>query len=175
LAACPPSHPVDNREGHWVHITAVKYFIYSESLHPNQLKERAPEHAFLYRAYLPDHTIAFPRWSSVWRCGIASVVPAIGERVWGVVFEITPEDLKILDQYGDEVPHGAFRHSMINVCPEHEDDQAAVKEMAATHIAKPAGKFTPKDHYIDFVIAGVKHWKLPEVCLEWWEAQRPPA
>jgi gamma-glutamylcyclotransferase len=152
----------------------VKYFIYSENLHPNQLKERAPEHSFLYRAYLPDHTLAFPRWSTVWRCGMASVTPSVGDRVWGVVFEITPEDFKILDQYGDEVPQGAFRHSTINVCPEHEPEQGARKEMVTTHIAKPAGKFKPKDHYIDFVVAGLKHWKLPDECLEWWEAQRPP-
>lgn len=152
----------------------MKYFIYSETLHPNQLKERAPEAVFQYRAYVPDHTLAFPRWSSQWRCGLASLIPCPGERVWGVVFEITPEDLKILDQYGDEVPPGAFRHSTINVCPEHEVNQAPWKEMVTTHIAKPAGKFKPKDHYIDFVLAGLKHWKLPQECLDWWEGQRPP-
>jgi gamma-glutamylcyclotransferase len=151
----------------------VKYFIYSETLHPKQLKERAPEHVFLYRAYVPDHTLAFPRWSSQWRCGIASLVPAAGERAWGAVFEITQEDLKILDQYGDEVPAGSFRHSTINVCPEHEDDQLPQKEMATTHIAKPAGKFKPQDNYIDFVIAGLKQWKLPQECLDWWNDQRP--
>jgi gamma-glutamylcyclotransferase len=151
----------------------VKYFIYSETLHPNQLKERAPEHAFLFRAYLPDHTVGFPRWSSQWRCGIASVVPSMGDRVWGAVFEITPEDLKVLDLYGDEVPPGAFRHSTINVIPEHELDEVSAKQMVTTHIAKPAGKFAPKDHYIDFVLAGLKHWKLPPECLDWWQAQRP--
>ena len=155
-------------------IPDVKYFIYSESLHPTQLKERAPEHKFLYRAYVEDHTLAFPRWSSQWRCGIASLVPSVGDRVWGVVFDITQEDLKILDQYGDEVPPGSFRHSTINVCPEHEADQASVKEMVTTHMAKPAGKFKPQDHYLDFVIAGLKHWKLPQECLDWWESERPP-
>lgn len=166
---------LDKREHHWLQVIPVKYFIYNETLHPNQLKERAPEHSFLFRAYLPDHTLAFPRWSTVWRCGIASVVPSVGDRVWGVVFEITPEDLKILDQYGEEVPAGAFRHSTINVCQEHEEDQRPVKEMVTTHIAKSAGKFKPKEHYIDFVIAGLKHWKLPDEYIEWWEAQRPPA
>jgi gamma-glutamylcyclotransferase len=151
----------------------VKYFIYSETLHPNQLKERAPEATFLYRAYVPDHTLAFPRWSSQWRGGLASIVPSLGDRVWGVVFEITQEDLKILDQCGDEVPAGSFRHSTINICPEHEADQTPQKEMVTTAIAKPAGKFKPQDHYIDFVMIGLKHWKLPQECLDWWEDQRP--
>ncbi len=152
----------------------MKYFIYSETLNPKQLQERAPEHVFLYRAYLQDHTIAFPRWSSQWRGGIAGIVPSVGERVWGVVFEITQEDLKILDQYGEEVPPGSFRHSTINVCPEHEIDQAPRKEMVTTHIAKQAGKFKPMDHYIDFVVTGLRHWKLPQECLDWWDAQRSP-
>ena len=82
---------------------------------------------------------------------------------------------EILDQYGDEVPPGAFRHSTINVCPEHEEDQPARKEMVTTHIAKPAGKFKPKDHYIDFVLGGLAHWKLPDECLDWWKAQRAPS
>lgn len=152
----------------------MKYFIYSETLNPRQLKERAPEHVFVYRAYLQDHTIAFPRWSSQWQCGIASIVPSPGDRVWGVVFEITQEDLKILDQYGDEVPPGSFRHSLINVCLEHEEDQTPRREMVTAHVAKQAGKFKPQDHYIDFVVAGLTHWKLPQECLDWWDAQRPP-
>jgi len=45
--------------------------------------------------------------------------------------------------------------------------------MVTTHVAKPAGKFKPQDHYIDFVIAGIKHWKLPQECIDWWEDQRP--
>src|SRR2546425_5618108 len=101
-------------------VAPVKYFIYSETLHQNQLKGRAPEATFLFRAYLPDHTLTFPRWSSQWRCGLASITPSVGDRGLGVVFEITPEDPKIIHQYGDEVPSGAFRHCTINVYPEHE-------------------------------------------------------
>lgn len=151
----------------------MKYFIYSETLHPSQLKARAPEATFLHRAYVPDHTLAFLRWSSQWRCGLASITPSVGDRVWGAVFDITQEDLKLLDQYGDEVPAGAFRHSTINVYPEHEEGQLSAKEMVAAHIAKPAGKFKPQDHYIDFVLVGIKHWQLPQECADWWESQRP--
>ena len=104
---------------------------------------------------------------------MASLTPSVGDRVWGVVFDITQEDLKILDQYGDEVPANAFRHSTINVYPEHEEGQTPAKEMVTTHAAKPAGKFKPQDHYIDFVLAGIKHWKLPQECIDWWEDQRP--
>ena len=82
----------------------MRVFLYADNLNPSQLKRRAPEHKFLFKAYLPDHTIHFCRFSSQWRCGLASITPSQGERVWGVVFELTDEDLKILDTFEGEVP-----------------------------------------------------------------------
>ena len=146
----------------------MRVFIYAENLNPTQLKRRAPEHQFLFKAYLPDHTIHFPRFSSQWRCGLASVTPSPGERVWGAVFELTDEDLKILDAYDGEVPEGAFRHLEVTVMTEDEQ-----KELVTTHAANPIGKFRVKDDYLNFVTKGVTHWGLPEECLETWELFRP--
>ena len=146
----------------------MRVFIYADNLNPTQLKRRAPEYQFLFKAYLPDHTIHFPRFSSQWRCGLASVTPSPGERVWGAVFELTDEDLKILDAYDGEVPEGAFRHLEVTVMTEDEQ-----KELVTTHAANPIGKFRVKDDYLDFIRKGVKHWDLPEECLETWELFRP--
>ena len=146
----------------------MRFFLYADNLNPTQLKRRAPEHKFLFKAYLPDHTIGFPRFSSQWRCGMASVLPSQGERVWGIVVELTDEDLKILDSFEEEVPEGAYRHLEANVLK--EDDQ---KELVITHAAHPIGKFKVKDHYLDFVAKGVKHWELPDECREMWDLFRP--
>ncbi len=145
----------------------MRFFVYADNLNPSQLKNRAPEHQFLFKAYLPDHTINFPRWSSQWRGGLASVTPSAGERVWGIVLEITEEDLKIMDVLDNEVPEGAYRHLEATVMT--EDDQ---KELVTFHAGTSIGKFKPKPHYIDWVIKGVKHWELPEECVEMWEFLR---
>lgn len=146
----------------------MRFFVYADNLNPSQLKKRAPEHQFLFKAYLPDHTINFPRWSSQWRGGLASVAPSAGERVWGIVLELTEEDLKIMDLLDNEVPEGAYRHLEATVMT--EDDQ---KELVTFHAGATIGKFKPKPHYIDWVIKGVKHWELPEECVEMWEFLRP--
>ena len=142
----------------------MKFFIYADNLNPTQLKRRAPEHKLLFKAYLPDHTIQFGRWSSQWRCGLATVVPSQGERVWGIVFEVTEEDLKELDKFDGDLPEGAFRHLEANVITEEGQ-----KELAITHAAHSIGKFKAKPHYLDWIIAGVKHWNLPDECLEMWQ------
>ncbi len=146
----------------------MHFFLYADNLNPIQLKRRAPEHKFVCTAYLPDHTIQFCRWSSQWRCGLASIAPSPGEQVWGAVFEITGEDLKILDEFEEEVPQGAYRHVPVTVITEGDE-----KMLVTTHAATPIGKFKPKEHYLEWVTKGVKHWKLPEACVDMWRACMP--
>ena len=146
----------------------MKFFLYADQLNPAQLKRRAPEHKFLHVATLADHTIKFCRWSSQWRCGLASIVPSPGEHVWGGVFELTDEDLTIMDEFEQDVPQGAYRHLQVNVVT-----AAGEKELVTTYAATPIGKFKPKDHYLDWVLKGVKQWALPEDCIQQWEAYRP--
>jgi gamma-glutamylcyclotransferase len=152
----------------WEPTETMKLFVYADNLNPTQLKRRAPEHKFVEKAYLPDHTLHFCRWSSQWRCGLGSITPSQGDKVWGVILEITDEDLKILDEFEGEVPQGAFRHLQVTVVTE-----AGEKVLVTTHAATPIGKFKPKEHYLDWVIKGVTHWKLPQECLEQWQGFRP--
>lgn len=146
----------------------MKFFFYADNMNPAQLKKRAPEHQFVCQAYLPDHTIQFCRWSTMWRCGLASVMPSPGERVWGIVVEITEEDLKILDEFEGDLPPGAFRHLSATVVTDQDE-----KVLVTTHTATSIGKFKPKDHYLDWVMKGVAHWKLPDECVEMWKLSRP--
>jgi gamma-glutamylcyclotransferase len=46
------------------------------------------------------------------------------------------------------------------------------KEFVTTHVAQSIGKFKAKEHYLDWIIAGVKHWKLPDECLDMWDLLR---
>jgi len=146
----------------------MKFFLYADHLNPVQLKRRAPEHRFLYLATLADHTIKFCRWSSQWRCGLASIVPSPGEKVWGGVFEVTDEDLKLMDEFEQDVPQGAYRHLQVTVL-----NEAGSKELVTTYAANPIGKFKAKDHYLDWVMKGLTQWKLPQEAVQQWEWYRP--
>jgi gamma-glutamylcyclotransferase len=148
--------------------SSMKFFLYGDHLNPTQLKRRAPEHQFLMLATLPEHTIKFCRWSSQWRCGLASVTPSPGEQVWGGIFEVTDEDLKLMDRFEDDVPPSAFRQVQVTVLSETGD-----KMPVTTYAATPIGKFKPKAHYLDWVMKGLKHWKLPEEAIETWKSYAP--
>ncbi len=148
--------------------TLMKFFLYGDHLNPTQLKRRAPEHQFLMRASLPEHTIKFCRWSSQWRCGLASVTPSPGEQVWGAVFEVTDEDLKLMDLFEEDVPPSAFRQVQVTVLTE-----AGEKILVTTYAATPIGKFKPKAHYLDWVMKGLRHWKLPDEAIDIWKSFAP--
>jgi len=135
----------------------MKFFLYGDHLNPTQLKRRAPEHQFLKLATLPEHTIKFCRWSSQWRCGLASVT-----------FEVTDEDLKLMDLFEEDVPPSAFRQVQVTVLTE-----AGEKIPVTTYAATPIGKFKPKAHYLDWVMKGLKHWKLPEEAIDMWKSFAP--
>jgi gamma-glutamylcyclotransferase len=146
----------------------MKFFLYADNLNPSQLKRRAPEHKPIGKAYLPDHTVQFCRWSSQWRCGLPSVIPSPGEKVWGMIFEITDEDQKLLDEFEGDVPEGAFHHVEVTVITDTDE-----KTLVTTYAANPIGKFKPKEHYIEWVVKGLKHWKLPDDYIELWKSYLP--
>lgn len=47
------------------------------------------------------------------------------------------------------------------------------KELVTTYAANPIGKFKPKDHYLDWVLKGLRQWKFPENVIQQWESYRP--
>jgi gamma-glutamylcyclotransferase len=95
-------------------------------------------------------------------------VPSQGEKTWGGVFELTDEDVNIMDQFEQDVPQGAYRHLQVTVSAANGE-----KELVTTYAANPIGKFKPKDHYLDWVLKGLKQWKLPEEVIQEWESYRP--
>jgi len=78
------------------------------------------------------------------------------------------EDVKLLDQFEEDVPPEAFRHVQVTVL-----NEAGEKLLVTTHAANPIGKFKPKDHYLDWVLKGLKHWKFPQEVIDQWESYRP--
>ena len=68
------------------------YFAYGSNMDWDQMRTRCPSAAFVGIARLPDHRLAFTRFSKTRKCGVADVVPAKGQSVWGAVFSIDERD-----------------------------------------------------------------------------------
>jgi hypothetical protein len=76
----------------------VLYFAYGSNLDPAQMRLRVPEARHVGKARLEDYRFCFPVWSRIRQSGLISVEPSVGDKVWGVLYEVRDGDFLRLDQ-----------------------------------------------------------------------------
>ena len=147
------------------------YFAYASNLDPQQMQERCPGHRVVGLASLHDHRIAFPRFSERWGGGTASPVHAHGQQIWGVVFDISDEQMAVLDSHedfrsaGDQ--HNAYDRETVTVDVVRPDDGSVPRRVrAATYVARPSNPQPPSRRYMDAILRGAAHHRLPEDYIE---------
>jgi len=143
------------------------YFAYGSNLEPNQMLARCPQHRVVGLAVLRDHRIAFPLYSQRWGGGVASVVTTHGESVWGVLHDLTESDLAALDGYegfrGPADQHNVYDRDHVTVELIRPDDGSVPRRVLAwTYLARPSNPSPPSRRYLDAILAGARHHRLPE-------------
>ena len=86
----------------------IYYFAYGSNLDALQMRERCPDCRLVVAGRLSGYRLGFTRHSSGWNCGVADILPSDGREVWGLVYELLPGDLDLLDQY-EGCPHAYSR------------------------------------------------------------------
>jgi len=147
------------------------YFAYGSNMNPVQIRERCPGHRVIGIAQLPDHEIAFPLYSNRWNSGVASAQPRHGAVVWGVLYELTDEDVASLDRFegfqgpGDQ--HNVYDREPVNVELTRPDDGSFPRRVRAhMYVARPSNASPPTREYLDVVLDGARHHALPPDYIE---------
>ena len=86
--------------------------------------------------------------------GYASVEPARGETVHGVLWRITPRDRVTLDAW-ENVSAGLYRAETVPV------RHAGELMPALVYFARRRGEGRPKPGYIELVVGAAREWNLP--------------
>jgi len=98
------------------------------------------------------------------RDGYASVTPAAGNEVHGVLWRLQPRDLAALNAY-ESLDSGLYTRRTMSVM--HEGRRVA----ALVYVARETVPGGPKPGYQDIVVAAAREWQLPETyirALERW-------
>jgi hypothetical protein len=143
------------------------YFAYASNLDPEQMKQRCPGHHVVGLAELRDHRLSFPLTSHDWGGGVAGVSVAHGDSVWGVVYELTDEDLASLDRYegfvGPGNQHNLYDRETVGVQLVRADDDSFPRRLRAwTYLARTANPSPPSRRYLDAIVRGARHHRLPD-------------
>jgi gamma-glutamylcyclotransferase (GGCT)/AIG2-like uncharacterized protein YtfP len=143
------------------------YFAYGSNLDPVQMGSRCPTAQTVGLAALHDHRLVFPRNSETWGGGTSGIVPSHGPTVWGVLFEVTQACLDTLDTHegfrGPGNPDNHYDREQVTVELTRPDDGSIPRRVrASTYVARPAKPTPPSRRYLDTIVRGARHHRLPE-------------
>lgn len=114
--------------------------------------ERCPTARILGPAVLLGHRIAFTRWSPAWGGGVADAVAADDHEVWGLLWELQPDDLVALDAYEGH-PHMYVR-DRVRV---HVGD-TPVDDVWTYRVREKVDHVPPTPRYVEVMLqAGLEH------------------
>jgi hypothetical protein len=143
------------------------YFAFGSNLDPDQMRARCPAHNVVGMAVLRDHKLNFPIFSPGWGGGVASLQLSHGNDVWGMLYELSDEDLRSLDGHeafhGPGNPHNLYEREPVWVeLVRPEDGSVPRRVKAAAYLAHTANPSPPSRRYLDAVLKGARAHKLPD-------------
>jgi gamma-glutamylcyclotransferase (GGCT)/AIG2-like uncharacterized protein YtfP len=138
------------------------YFAYGSNMSREQMKERAENAQLIGIGYMEDYTLAFNRRGTHRSGGVASVVEAKGERVYGVIWEISSKELKRLDKEEDP---DAYRRSPLSVVVEGN-----ISYTCHVYVAIAQGRIDPDPEYVRILVDAACDADLPADYLKFLES-----
>ncbi len=124
------------------------YFAYGSNMSRLPMRQRCPGAREVGCALLRHHRFL------IMTSGYASVAPAPGETVHGVLWRITPRDLAALNAY-ENVAGGLYRQAMLPVL------QGTKTMTALIYLGIDRREGRPRPGYIELVVEAAREWNLP--------------
>jgi gamma-glutamylcyclotransferase (GGCT)/AIG2-like uncharacterized protein YtfP len=137
------------------------YFAYGSNMKQEQLESRVRRSNLFWRkGILNDHELCFNKEADD-GSGYANIKKSVGKYVWGVLYRLSDEELKHLDNCYEGVPDHYLRD---------EDTQRLIKVnnnqlLAEVYIANPKkvnNCLKPRKCYLKLLLDGAKDHNLPE-------------
>jgi gamma-glutamylcyclotransferase (GGCT)/AIG2-like uncharacterized protein YtfP len=144
------------------------YFAYGSNMDPRMMRRNCPGAELIGHGRLDGYRIEFNVYSDRWRGGAANVEPDPDGHLWGVVYEVSEEEINALDTY---VGHPTFyRREDVEV------DMAGNRVPCVTYrVAHQSGFVRPTDEYLARIRQAIRMQGLPPEALDILEAAaRPP-
>ena len=127
------------------------YFAYGSNLNRGQMLERCPDSKPKFTAVLPNYKLVFTGWSRKWRGGVATIKRFTGEKVPGVVYDVSEQCLRQLDNY--EKGYGRLK---IIVFSEDGEPVEAVTYIKSGQLEETQ----PSKEYLAIIQQGYRDWEI---------------
>jgi cation transport regulator ChaC len=137
----------------------IWYFAYGSNLSKDQMKERLGRVPEARIARLPGYRVAFNKRGQRQGQVYANIVEQDGGEVWGVVYQLRPDELRVLDDH-EGADQGHYRRDRIEVITETGDTVKAETYFAGERWL--CSETEPSREYACKILAGAREHGLPE-------------
>jgi len=146
------------------------YFAYGSNMDYSQMISRCPDSKLMGKAILQDHKIAFTRFSSKWDSAVADILVSPGDSVWGILYEVSEDDLRKLDKYeGHPYIYIRKKHIVLKVASEYNIEQLNSStrneftsfETEVYEVVKKDLSLKPKLNYLRPILDAAFYYNFP--------------
>ena len=127
------------------------YFSYGSFLDYETLKKHCPGAKVVTKAVIPNWEVQFNFLSKTYSGGVTGIEPALNQVVYGVVYEVSEEEMMYLDSI-EGVPAGIYYRHTITVVT----DSGEILKAYTYRTTNPRGPFKPTKRYVGLMIKGAK-------------------
>lgn len=137
------------------------YYSYGSFLDIHTLQKHCPNATFVSKAVLLNFEVQFNFLSKKYNAGCTGVEYAPGKTVYGVIYEVSEEDMKYLDTI-EGVPEGKYyRQTLIVV-----DEAGKFIPVEVYRTSHPSGPYRSCRLYVGKMLQGAKMHGLPDAYVE---------
>ena len=133
-------------------------FAYGSNMDFTQMRDRCPSATFVCKALLPQHRLAFTRRSVNRNCGVSDAVSAPDSHVWGVVYDVSENEVPILDSREGVNSNSYVRRTGIVY---KDGDEAKALNVHIYFAVPQENPPLPNQDYKNLIVNGANHWDLP--------------
>lgn len=136
------------------------YFAYGSNLSINQMRRRCPNSTLLKKGCLRGYRLAFTLYSSGWGGGVADIVVDPDNEVWGLIYELSTEDLHRLDGYeGYPDVYTRFQTSIKTL-------KCSISDVWVYTVVRKNNFIPPTKEYMEIIKNAALEFQFPETyCL----------
>ena len=125
------------------------YLAYGSNMVSSQMAIRCPSASIVGVGCL--HRYAFQINSR----GVATVIPDVTKQVYGLLWDIPPQEMRTLDRY-EGVKVGLYQRATVTIELSSEQQVEAL-----TYIATDQAVGSPRPSYMESIVAAAKQYRLP--------------
>jgi cation transport regulator ChaC len=140
------------------------YFAYGSNMNKAQMHARCVRPEAIAVAMLPHYQLGFFGHSPTWDGALETVVPAPGQEVWGVIYDLSASDRERLDVWHDVRLDGtgAYFHYPLRIT----DTEGKTRVVLFYKKARMDSPEKPSREYLDLIVQGAVEHGLPAGYVE---------